>query len=46
MGKMGPVPMGCCPKWLHAALLVIHLDLPNHIPRALPGTILDSNAAS
>ncbi len=40
MYKMGPVPLGCGPKWHHAVLLVIHLDLPNHAPRALPGTIL------
>ena len=40
MGKMGPVPPGCGPKWQHAALLVIHLDIPNHNPRALPAVIL------
>ena len=40
MGEMRPVPSGCGPKWHHAVLLVIHLDVPNHTPRALPGTIL------
>ena len=45
MGKMGPVPPGCRPKWPHAALLVTHLDQPNHTPRALPGAIWDGNAA-
>ena len=40
MGKMRSVPPGCGPKWHHAMLLVTHLDLPNHNPRALPGTIL------
>ena len=40
MDKMGPVPPGCGPKWHHAVLLIIHLDVPNHNPRALPGTIL------
>ena len=45
MGKMGPVPPGCRPKWPHAALLVTHLDQPNHTPRALPGTIWAGNAA-
>ncbi len=46
MGKMGPVPPGCCPKWPHAALLVTHLDQPNHTPRALSGTIWAGNAAT
>ena len=45
MGKMGPVPPGCRPKWPHAALLVTHLDQPNHTPRALPGAIWAGNAA-
>ena len=40
MGKMRPVPTGCNPKWQHAALLVIHLDLPNHNPLALPAVNL------
>ena len=43
---MGPVPAGCGPKWRHAVLLVIHLDLPNHTPRAAPGTIWASNATT
>jgi len=46
VGKMGPVPAGCCPKWPHTALLVTHLDQPNHTPRALPGTIWAGNAAT
>ena len=46
MGKMGPVPPGWCPKWPHAALLVTHLELPNHAPRALPGTIWAGNAVT
>jgi hypothetical protein len=46
VGKMGSVPSGCRPKWPHAALLVTHLDLPNYVPRALPGTIWASNAAT
>jgi hypothetical protein len=46
VGKMGPVPPGCRPKWPHAALLVTHLDQPNHTPRALPGTIWAGNAAT
>jgi len=45
MGKMGPVPSGCRPKWSQTALLVTHLDLPNYAPRALPGTIWDGNEA-
>ena len=45
MGKMGPVPPGCRPKWPHAALLVTHLDQPNYTPRALPGVIWAGNAA-
>jgi len=45
VGKMGPVPSGCCPKWPHTALLVTHLDLPNYVPRVLRGTIWVSNAA-
>lgn len=46
MGKMGPVPSGCRPKWPNAALLVTHLIQPNHTPRALPWTIWGGNAAN
>jgi len=45
VGKMGLVPSDCLPKCRHAALLVIHLDQPNIIPHALPGTIWAGNAA-
>ncbi len=43
-GQNGTRPSGLRPKWPHAALLVAHLDQPNHIPRALPGTIWAGNA--
>jgi len=42
---MGSVPLGYRPKWSHATLLVTYLELPNHFPRALPGTIWVGNAA-
>jgi len=45
VGKMGPVPSGCRPKWPQTALLVTHMDLPNYASRALPGTIWAGNAA-
>ena len=46
MDEMGPVPSGWRPKWPHAALLVAHLERPNHAPRALPGAIRAGNAAT
>ncbi len=45
-GQNGTRPAGLRPKWPHAVLLVTHLNQPNHTPRALPGTIWDSNAVT
>jgi hypothetical protein len=41
-----PRPFGLRPKNGHAALLVVHLELPNFSPRALPGRFWGSNAAA
>ncbi len=45
-GRNGTRPSGLRPKWSHAVLLVTHLGQPNYTPRALPGTIWDSNAVT